>query len=277
MPICSSVPLARTPTAARPVPTIDRPMPASPQNSSSIAIGMPSPVGSKNCCGVEVQRVDADLGRLLDDRPGRLLALVPLGGGRADDVGGEAVDPVADGLLIVVEFEREVAHRPLHAAHVTCGNISLLPSGKRCQLVVLRAGRAAGSVTLRRRATAGRAAAQDREACGGDQAAAGPAGGHGTAAHRTAGSRRPRRAEGRPRGVDERHRRGGGHHQADPLPALRRQERPVPRARQAAHRRAAGHPAHRAGLLRRPPRPGGGNAATPTCPRSSPARRSTAS
>ena len=36
--------------------------------------------------GEEVQRVDARLGRLLDDRPGGLLALVPLGGGRADDV-----------------------------------------------------------------------------------------------------------------------------------------------------------------------------------------------
>lgn len=49
VPICSSVPLAMTPMAARPVPTIDRAMPASPQKSSSIAIGIPSPVGSKNC------------------------------------------------------------------------------------------------------------------------------------------------------------------------------------------------------------------------------------
>lgn len=49
VPICSSVPLARTPTAARPVPTIDRAMPASPQNSSSIAMGMPRPVESKYC------------------------------------------------------------------------------------------------------------------------------------------------------------------------------------------------------------------------------------
>ena len=29
------------------MPTIDRPMPASPQNSSSIVIGKPSPVSSK--------------------------------------------------------------------------------------------------------------------------------------------------------------------------------------------------------------------------------------
>lgn len=50
VPICSSVPLARTPTAARPVPTMDRAMPASPQNSSSMAMGMPRPVESKYCC-----------------------------------------------------------------------------------------------------------------------------------------------------------------------------------------------------------------------------------
>lgn len=49
VPICSSVPLARTPTAARPVPTIDSAIPASPQKSSSMAMGMPRPVGSKNC------------------------------------------------------------------------------------------------------------------------------------------------------------------------------------------------------------------------------------
>lgn len=49
VPICSSVPLASTPTAARPVPMMDRPMPASPQKISSVAIGMPRPEGSKNC------------------------------------------------------------------------------------------------------------------------------------------------------------------------------------------------------------------------------------
>ncbi len=49
VPICSSVPLASTATAARVVPTMARPRPASPQNSSSIAIGMPTPDGSKYC------------------------------------------------------------------------------------------------------------------------------------------------------------------------------------------------------------------------------------
>lgn len=65
--------------------------------------------------GVEVQRVDAQLGGLLDDRPGGLLALVPLGGGRAHHVGGEAVQPVADGELVLAELEREGAHGGLQA------------------------------------------------------------------------------------------------------------------------------------------------------------------
>ena len=51
--------------------------------------------------------VEADLRRLLDHRPRRLLALVPLGGGGADDVGGEPVDPVADVLLVLGQLERE--------------------------------------------------------------------------------------------------------------------------------------------------------------------------
>ena len=44
---CSSVPLARTPAAASDVPTMDSPMPASPQKSSSMVTGKPSPVSSK--------------------------------------------------------------------------------------------------------------------------------------------------------------------------------------------------------------------------------------
>ena len=48
-PSCSSVPLARTAAAASVVPTMDRPIPASPQKSSSMVIGMPSPVSSKLC------------------------------------------------------------------------------------------------------------------------------------------------------------------------------------------------------------------------------------
>ena len=41
------VPFAETPAAASAVPTIASPMPASPQNSSSMATGSPSPVSSK--------------------------------------------------------------------------------------------------------------------------------------------------------------------------------------------------------------------------------------
>jgi hypothetical protein len=52
-PTCSSVPLARTPAAASDVPTMDSPMPASPQKSSSMVIGNPSPVGSKACVAMK--------------------------------------------------------------------------------------------------------------------------------------------------------------------------------------------------------------------------------
>src|SRR3954470_4540245 len=54
-----------------------------------------------------LEAVEADLGGLLDDRPGRLLALVPLRGGGADGVLAEAVDPLADVELVLVEGEGE--------------------------------------------------------------------------------------------------------------------------------------------------------------------------
>src|SRR5271169_6643524 len=48
-PICSLVPLDDRATAASELPTMDRPIPASPQNSSSNATGMPRPVGPSHC------------------------------------------------------------------------------------------------------------------------------------------------------------------------------------------------------------------------------------
>ena len=48
-PICSLVPLLATAIAARPEPTSDRPIPASPQNSSSKATTVPRPLGSNHC------------------------------------------------------------------------------------------------------------------------------------------------------------------------------------------------------------------------------------
>ena len=54
-----------------------------------------------------VEPVEPDLGRLADDRPRRLLALVPFVCGRTHDALGEAVDPVANVLLILGERQRE--------------------------------------------------------------------------------------------------------------------------------------------------------------------------
>ena len=56
--------------------------------------------------GEALEAVEPDLRRLLDHRPRRLLALVPLVSGGAHDVGGEAVHPIADVLLVLRELER---------------------------------------------------------------------------------------------------------------------------------------------------------------------------
>ena len=56
----------------------------------------------------EVDRVEAGLGRLLEDRPGELLPLVPLRGRRADDVGGEVVHPRLEVEVVLAEVERAV-------------------------------------------------------------------------------------------------------------------------------------------------------------------------
>ena len=58
----------------------------------------------------EVDRVDPDLGRLLDDRPGRLLALVPLVGRGADHIGGEVVQPLLQRDLVLGEVQGELGH-----------------------------------------------------------------------------------------------------------------------------------------------------------------------
>ena len=85
------------PAAARPEPMMARPMPASPQNSSSMATGKREAGRvAQHGVGHEVEAVQPDLGRLLHDRPRELLPLVPLGRRRADDVLGEVVDPLLE-------------------------------------------------------------------------------------------------------------------------------------------------------------------------------------
>src|SRR5439155_507386 len=60
--------------------------------------------------GEEVERVQPDLGRLLDDGPGELLPLVPLVGRRPHHGLGEIVNPLLDLQLILVQLEGEVSH-----------------------------------------------------------------------------------------------------------------------------------------------------------------------
>ena len=73
--------------------------------------------------GHEVHAVQADLGGLLDDRVGELLALVPLAAGGSDDGLGEVVDPLLDLQLVFVERCRELGH----GSKLPRGNIACLP------------------------------------------------------------------------------------------------------------------------------------------------------
>ena len=71
----------------------------------------------------ELEGVQPDLGGLLDDRPGRLFALVPLVGRRADDILGEAVNPLLDLPLLVVQLHRELrrlSSRPFVSLYNHC-------------------------------------------------------------------------------------------------------------------------------------------------------------
>ena len=61
--------------------------------------------------GHEVERVEPDVGGLLDDRPRRLLPLVPLVGRGAHHRLREIVHPLLDLELVLVEIERELGHR----------------------------------------------------------------------------------------------------------------------------------------------------------------------
>ena len=90
---------------------IAMPIPASPQNSSSIAIGIESPVGSLNIASAMNSQPYRPISRrLLDDRIRELLLLVPLFSGGANHFFGEAVHPLLEGQLVFVEGHRKFAH-----------------------------------------------------------------------------------------------------------------------------------------------------------------------
>jgi hypothetical protein len=78
--------------------------------------------------GVEVQRVQPDLGGLLQHRPRGLLALVPLRGGRADHRRRELVQPVPHLHQVIPEFKGEsrAPARLAHAASVLSGLAALV-------------------------------------------------------------------------------------------------------------------------------------------------------
>ncbi len=108
------------PTTPSVVPKIERQMPASPHAISSMTMGSSSPVGSAKCIGHEIERgTQADLGRLLDDRPGGLLALVPLVGHGPHGVLGKVVDPLLDLDLVLVEIEEKSSLPPASGTVVT--------------------------------------------------------------------------------------------------------------------------------------------------------------
>src|SRR5205085_5117921 len=82
--------------------------------------------------GHELEGVQPDLGRLLDDGPRRLLALVPLVGRGADDAVGEVVDPLLDLQLVLVELEGELGHRAprriIEDSWLPLSNLARVPS-----------------------------------------------------------------------------------------------------------------------------------------------------
>ena len=84
----------------------------------------PSPVSLEALGGEEVERVQPDLGGLLEHRPRGLLALVPLGRSRAYDVLGEGVHPLLQ--VDVVRAELEARRRGgsvvAHPLEVTDGS-----------------------------------------------------------------------------------------------------------------------------------------------------------
>ena len=106
-PICSPEPCPKIAATASAVPMIDMPIPASPQKSSSLTMRQHQARGVGEELGEPLVAVEPDLRRLLDDRPRRLLALVPLVRRRPHDIRGEPVHPVADVLLVLAELQRE--------------------------------------------------------------------------------------------------------------------------------------------------------------------------
>ena len=98
--------------------------------------------------GQRLEAIEADLGGLLDDRPGRLLALVPLGGCRTNHLLGEPVNPVADLPLVLAQLEAErggvVLLVAVDAAATACSALAAASFGLAASMALLVAARRPG-------------------------------------------------------------------------------------------------------------------------------------
>ena len=106
-PICSGVPLAASEAAANPVPRIDNAIPGVTPEHLLEDGEHAEPGRFGGLRGEQLHGVKADLGRLLDERPRRFLALIPLRGRGPHDVGGELVHPVPDLDHVLRQFKRK--------------------------------------------------------------------------------------------------------------------------------------------------------------------------
>ena len=117
----SGVPLAIRATRGRPLPKMPREMPAQPQQSSSTSMAEDAGLVLADH-PVEVHAVQADVGRLGQDRPGEVLGLVVVGRDRPDLPLGELAGPLLRGHLVF--GEREADHgQVLSAPLLPLGNL----------------------------------------------------------------------------------------------------------------------------------------------------------
>ena len=230
--VCSGVPLATMATAASVVPTMARPIPASPQKISSMATGIPSPLASNHWVEKKSKEYSPTLAASWMTGHGVCFALVPLGGGGTDHVVGELVHPLAHLRQVIRQLEGEVSHRQNVPGTGSSTNASDGPSAFERSagwLAFGNGGAGTGWLTGDRQFPAGQ----------GDTSAAAR-----RATRRAARRGRHRDPARRQQGIGHPHRERGRGHEADHLPAFRRPVGSVSRARDPPSGAAHQLPAH---------------------------------